>query len=253
MRLFFHEFRAEQLLFWRNREAAIFTFFLPVIFFLIFASVYGNDRITKEGGIRAAAFLEAGMIGYGVAATCFAGLGITLVIRRESGILKRIRATPLPAPTFLVAVLGSTFVVFLIEAALIIACGRLFFAVKVPENLFSLFVLLVLGALCFAAMGLGITGFVRSAEGSSAVVNAVYLPMAIISGTFFTPKDYPDFLRVIAEILPLTHYTEATRDVMVRGKPIWTDAATLSVVFVWGLIGLAAALRKFRWQPVDAL
>ena len=96
MRLFVHELRTEQLLFWRNREAAIFTFFLPVIFFLIFCAVYGNDRIKKEQR-PGAAFLEAGMIGYGVAATCFAGLGITLVVRRESGILKRIRSTPLPA------------------------------------------------------------------------------------------------------------------------------------------------------------
>jgi ABC-2 type transport system permease protein len=253
MRLFYHELRAQQLLFWRNREAAIFTFFLPVIFFLIFASVYGNDRITKEGGIRAAAFLEAGMIGYGIAATCFAGLGITLVIRRESGVMKRIRATPLPAPTYLLAILASTFIVFSIEAILIIVLGRLFFSVRVPENLLSLIVLLVIGALCFAAMGLGITGFVRSAEGSSAVINAVYLPMAIISGTFFTPKDYPSFLRVIAEILPLTHFTEATRDVMVRDQHIWSDSVTLLVVVVWGAIGLVFALRKFKWQPVDAL
>src|SRR5277367_2837617 len=120
MRLFWHELRAEQLLFWRNREAAFFTFFLPVLFFLIFGSVYGNDRIAKEGNVRAASFLEAGMIGYGVAATCFAGLGITLVVRRESGILKRIRATPLPALTYLLGVLASTFVVFVIEAVLII-------------------------------------------------------------------------------------------------------------------------------------
>jgi ABC-2 type transport system permease protein len=252
MRLFGHELRAEQLLFWRNREAAFFTFFLPVIFFLIFASVYGNSRITKEGGIRAASFLEAGMIGYGVAATCFAGLGITLVIRRESGILKRIRATPLPAPTYLLAVLGSTFLVFLIEAALIIACGRLFFSVAVPSNLLSLLATLTIGALCFAAMGLGITVVVRSAEGSSAVINAVYLPMAIISGTFFTPKDYPEFLRVIAEVLPLTHYTQLTRDVMVRGQHVWSDSGAIAVVAVWGLIGLAAAIRGFRWQPVEA-
>src|SRR5689334_2069574 len=90
MKLLAHELRAEQLLFWRNREAAFFTFFLPVIFMLIFGSVYGNDVIRREG-IRGAAFLEAGMIGYGVAATCFAGLAITMVIRRESGVLKRIR------------------------------------------------------------------------------------------------------------------------------------------------------------------
>ncbi len=124
---------------------------------------------------------------------------------------------------------------------------------QIPENVLSLVVLLVIGALCFAAMGIGISGFVRSAEGSSAVINAVYLPMAIISGTFFTPKDYPDFLRMIAEILPLTHYTEITRDVMVRDQHIWSDSGALAVVLVWGAIGLVFAVRRFKWQPVDAL
>jgi len=250
--LFAHELRAEQLLFWRNREAAFFTFFLPVIFFLIFASVYGDTRIKKEGNIRGASFLEAGMIGYGVAATCFAGLAITLVIRRESGILKRIRATPLPPPAYLLAVLASTFVVFLIEAVLIIAIGRLLFSVPVPGRLLSLLAVLAIGALCFAAMGVGITGLVHSAEGSSAVINAVYLPMAIISGTFFTPNSYPQFLRVIATVLPLTHYTQLTRDVMVRGQHVWHDWGAIAVVGVWGLIGLAAAIRGFRWQPFES-
>src|SRR4051812_50142063 len=86
MRLFVHELRTEQLLFWRNREAAFFTFGLPVIFFLIFGSIYGNDTIQ---GIRGAKFLEAGGIGFGVAATAFAGPSITLGIRRGSGGLMR--------------------------------------------------------------------------------------------------------------------------------------------------------------------
>ena len=99
MTLFLHELRTEQKLFWRNREAAFFTFLLPIIFFLIFGSIYGDEIMTKER-MRAAPFLEAGMIGYGVAATCFAGLGIMIVVRRESGVLKRIRATPLPPATY---------------------------------------------------------------------------------------------------------------------------------------------------------
>ena len=131
------------------------------------------------------------MIGYGVASTAFAGLAITMVIRRESGVLKRIRATPLPPWTYLVAVLVSTFITFLIEASVLILLGHLLFSVAWPARPFSLFLVLVVGAAAFAAMGLGLTGFIRSAEGSSAVVNFVYLPMAIISGTFFTPKDYP--------------------------------------------------------------
>ena len=190
MRLFLHELRTEQVLFWRNREAAFFTFFLPVIFFLVFGSIYGKSVITKEH-IKAAPFLQAGMIGYGVASTAFAGLAITMVIRRESGVLKRIRATPLPPWTYLVAVLVSTFITFLIEATVLILLGKLLFSVAFPARPLSLFLVLVVGAAAFAAMGLGLTGFIRSAEGSSAVVNFVYLPMAIISGTFFTPRTTP--------------------------------------------------------------
>jgi len=252
VKLFTHELRTEQLLFWRNREAAFFTFFLPVIFFLIFGAVYGGDRIKKEGGIKASSFLEAGMIGYGVAATCFAGLGISMVVRRESGVLKRIRATPLPPATYILGVLGSIFVVFLIEAVLIIAIGRLFFSVPVPNALLSLLFVLTFGALAFAAMGLGITGLVRSAEGSSAVINAVYLPLAIISGTFFTPENYPGFLKAIAEVFPLTHYTELTRDVMLRNEHFWSDGGAIAVVALWGVIGAVGAVRGFRWQPRDA-
>lgn len=253
-RLFLHEFRTEQLLFWRNRESAFFTFLLPVLFFLIFGSVYGNDHIalSSHDHVRAASFLEAGMIGYGVAATCFAGLGITLVVRRESGVLKRIRATPLPAMTYLCGVLASTFLVFLIEAVIIVAIGRFLFSVAVPDRLFSLAGVLALGAMSFAALGLGVTGLVRSAEGSSAVINAFYLPMAIISGTFFSPKSYPEFLRIIADVLPLTHYTELTRDVMLRNVHLWADGTQIGIVAAWGAVGLVAAARGFRWQPRES-
>ena len=98
-------------------------------------------------------------------------------------------------------------------------------------------------------MGLGISGLVRSSEGSSAVINAVYLPMAIISGTFFSPKGYPAFLSAIADVLPLTHYTNLTRDVMIRGHHLWSDGGAIGVVALWGAIGIVGAVRGFRWQP----
>ena len=249
MRLFLHELRTEQLLFWRNREAAFFTFFLPIIFFLIFGSIYGDSRIN---GIRGASFLEAGMIGYGVASTAFAGLAISMVIRRETGVLKRIRATPLPPPAYLLAVLASTFVSFLIQAALIVLIGRFLFSVRFPDRPLSLLAALAIGAAAFAALGLGLTGAVRSAEGSSAVVNFVYLPMAIISGTFFSPDKYPGFLKGIADVLPLTYFTKLTRDVMVRHHHLWTDAGSLGAVALWGVIGVVAAIRGFRWQPRES-
>ena len=105
--------------------------------------------------------------------------------------------------------------------------------------------MLVLGAACFAAMGLGLTAVVRSAEGSSAVVNFVYLPMAIISGTFFSPKEFPPFLRAIADVLPLTYFTKLTRDVMVRHHHIWSRGRGSSrSCWCWGAIGADRALSR---------
>ncbi|HKU58392.1 MAG TPA: ABC transporter permease [Gaiellaceae bacterium] len=249
MTLFLRELRTEQMLFWRNREAAFFTFFLPIIFFLIFGSIYGNDTID---GVKGSHYLEAGMIGYGVASTAFAGLAITMVIRRESGVLKRIRSTPLPPSTYIVAVLASTLLVFAIEAGLIVLIGRFLYHVALPDRPGSLIAALIIGAIAFAAMGLGITAAVHSAEGSSAVVNAVYLPMAIISGTFFSPQKYPGFLKAIADVLPLTYFTKLTRDVMIRDHHLWSETGSLAVVLIWGVVGLIAAIWGFRWQPRDA-
>src|SRR4051794_41707223 len=104
----------------------------------MFGAIYGDRTI--DGRYRGAAYLEAGMIGYGVASTAFAGLAITMVIRRESGVLKRIRSTPLPPWTYLVAVLVSTFVTFLIEATLLIGLGRILFHVPFPDRPLSLLV-----------------------------------------------------------------------------------------------------------------
>ena len=80
---------------------------------------------------------------------------------------------------------------------------------------------LALGAVSFAALGVGLTALIRSSEGSSAVVNAIYLPLAFISGSFFSSDAFPAFLRAIAEALPLVHFIRLVRDVMVFGDPIW--------------------------------
>lgn len=246
MRLFLHQLRAEQRLYWRSRELAFFTFLLPVLFLVLLGSVYGDDEIE---GVRGSSYLVAGMLGYGVAATAFAGLAIFVVIRRESGILKRLRATPLPPPTYIAAVLGSTLIAFALESLALIALGRLLFDVGLPSRIFSLVSVLLLGAATFAALGLGLTALVRSAEGSSATVNAVYLPMTFISGAFFSPQSFPAVLEAVGEVLPLTHFIRVVRDVMLHDHEIWNRLGSVSVLAAWGVVGAVVALRRFRWEP----
>jgi ABC-2 type transport system permease protein len=246
MRLFVHELRAQQKLFWRSRELAFFTFLLPVLLFFLLGSTYGDDEID---GVDGADYLLAGMLGYAAVSTTFAGLAILLVVRREQGILKRLRATPLPASTYLAAVLTSIVLVFTLEALLMIGIGRVSFDTALPDRALSLVLALLLGSVAFAALAVGLSGLVRSAEGSSAVVNAIYLPVSFISGAFFSPTSFPAFLEAIANVLPLIYFIELVRDVMLYGSELWEEPTAVGVVTVWGVAGLVAGLRWFRWEP----
>jgi ABC-2 type transport system permease protein len=246
MRLFKHELRAQQRLFWRSRELAFFTFVLPIILFFLLGSVYGDDRVE---GVRGADYLLAGMLGYGCISTTFAGLAIMLVIRREQGILKRLRATPLPPTTYLGAVLTSIVLVFALETVLMVSIGRIAFDTALPDRFLSLAAALLLGSVSFAALGVGLSSVIKSAEGASAVVNAIYLPVSFISGAFFSPASFPAFLEALADVLPLVYFIELVRDVMLHGDRIWDKPTAVAVIAAWGTVGLVVSMRSFRWEP----
>jgi ABC-2 type transport system permease protein len=249
MRLFAHELRAQQLLFWRNREAAFFSFLFPIILLLVLGSVYSEPI----EGVQAATYLLVGLIGYGIAATAFAGLAITLVVRREAGLLKRVRGTPLGPGTYLGAVILSEVIVIALQVVAQLLLGRYLFDADWPEAPGSFAFAVALGAAAFAALGVAVTALVRSAEGSSAVVNAIYLPMAFISGAFFSTEEMPAFLEAISEVLPLTYLLDVIRSTFIAGEGLESSAGQVVAVAVWGLAGLLVAVRRFRWAPREGI
>jgi ABC-2 type transport system permease protein len=240
-----HQLSFEQRTFWRSREAAVFIFVFPLLLYALLGSVYDGEI----EGAPAQDVLLAGLFGYGAANTAFAGLSIILVGRREAGILKRVRATPLPPATYLAAVLLSSLLVFALQSAALVALGVLSFDASAPENALGFAGAVVLGALAFAGLGIGAASLIRSAEGVSAVVNVVVLPMAFLSGSFGPTDEYPTFLQAVADVLPLTYFLDVTYGVYLEGESLFADPGALAIVLAWGAAGLAIALRKFSWMP----
>ena len=245
MRIFLHELRLQQLLFWRNKESAVFVFVFPPMLFLLLGAVYDG----KIDGVPAVDRLLVGILGYGCANTALAGLAITLVIRRENGLLKRLRATPLPPHLYMAAVLASTLVVFCLQMAATVLLGVLLYDAEGPESWAALVPVLLLGATAFAGLGIGIASLIRSDEGASAVVNLVVLPMAFLSGSFGSTDGYPGFLQAVSDALPLTYLIDLVEAAYVRGESLVEDPRAVAVVVAWGLAGLAVAVRRFRWEP----
>ena len=244
-RLFFHQLRSEQLVFWRSREAAFFIFFFPLLLYVLLASVYSGTIY----GVRAPEALLAGLIGYGCANTAFAGLAIQLVLRRENGILKRLRSTPLPPATYVASLLASTLLVFALQTLALFLLGRALYSTPFPADIASLIAAIVVGSAVFATLGTATASVIRSAEGSSAVVNSILLPMAFLSGSFGETRHLPAFLRAIADVLPLKYFIDLVNAVYLRGHAIWTRPEDLAVLAAWGAAGLVFTIFKFRWEP----
>jgi ABC-2 type transport system permease protein len=248
VRIFVHVLRYQQLVVWRSKEAALFIFLFPLLLFVLLGSVYGG----KIYGVPAPVALLAGLIGYGCANTAFAGLAIQLVVRRELGFLKRLRATPLSATTYIAATLVSTLIVFVLQVIALFVLGRIFYGTPFPHALGSLVLAVVIGAAAFAGLGVATASLIHSAEGSSAVVNFILLPMAFLTGAFGPTRHYPSFLRVIGDVLPLKYFIDIMNAVYLHGHALWTKPTALGVIAAWGATGLVVSALKFRWEPHGA-
>jgi ABC-2 type transport system permease protein len=247
VKIFLHQLKTEQLVYWRSRESAVFTFIFPLLLFVLLGSVY-SGRIY---GVPASQALLAALLGYGCAMVAFAGLAITLVLRREQAILKRLRATPLRPAVYILAVLTSTLLVFAAETVALFLLGRVVFGTPFPARVGSLVLLVVLGSLSFAALGVGLSGLIRSGEGSSAVVNLIVLPMAFLTGAFGPTRHYPHFLRIVGDALPLKYLVDLSNAVYLHKHAFWSQGTAIGVLLAWGAGGLVVALAKFRWEPRD--
>jgi len=240
-----HQLRFEQKVFWRSREAAVFIFIFPLLLYALLGSVYGDEI----DGVPAVDVLLAGLFGYGAANTAFAGLAIILVGRREAGVLKRLRATPLTPAVYLAAVLLSTLATFALQSVSLLGLGGLAFDASMPANRLGFAGAVVLGVVSFAGLGLAAAALIRSAEGVSAAVNVIILPMAFLSGAFGPTQDFPAVLQAIADVLPLTYFIDIVDGVYLDGDSLFADPTALAIVLAWGTAGVLVALRRFGWMP----
>jgi ABC-2 type transport system permease protein len=215
------------------------------LLYVLLGSVY-NGTIY---GVPAPQALLAGLIGYGCANTAFAGLAIQLVLRRENAILKRLRATPLPASTYVAALLASTLIVFALQTVALLVLGSILYGTPLPHAVGSLVLAVVLGAAVFAALGVATASLIRSGEGSSAVVNFILLPMAFLTGSFGPTRHYPRFLRAIGDVLPLKYFVDLMNAVYLHSHALWTKPGAIGVLAGWGAAGLVVAVFRFRWEP----
>lgn len=241
----------EQRSFWRNPAAAFFAFIFPIIFLVVFATLFKGST-AHVGAVSVAwdDYYIPALIAFGVIGACFTNIATSLSIRRDSGVLKRFRGTPLPVWVFMVAVVLSSVIVAAVLTVLTILFGSVVYGVHAPAHVGALVLTLAVGAMCFCALGLAMTVVIPNAEAAPAIINGVLLPIVFISGTFF-PVDQSSILAKIAEYFPVRHFITAMFSSFDPAHQSRTglERNDLIIMAAWAVAGLIIAVRRFNWEP----
>jgi ABC-2 type transport system permease protein len=241
--------------FWRNPASAFFTFAFPLMFLVIFTTLFGNNTIdipTSTGvvEVQQSTFYVAAMAAFGVISACYTNLAISVSFARDLGILKRLRGSPLPGRAFM---FGRVIHAVIIAAILVVLCaafGRIFYEAAVPvgADLGRTILAILVGSATFCALGLACTTIIPNAEASPAIVNATILRILFLSDIFIPVADAPAWVGFIGTVFPVRHFSEAMQSAFIPEAVAWSWIDIL-VIAAWGVGGLIVATRFFSWEP----
>jgi ABC-type multidrug transport system permease subunit len=207
-----------------------------------------RDHAATEPGGRYVDFLVPGLLGMGLLGGGLWGVGFAIVDLRLRKLLKRYLATPMKRSQFLLATMTSRLLFTIPEVLLVLLFSHWLFGVTSQGSYWAVGFLILLGTFEFCGIGLLVASRAQTIEAVSGIMNAVMLPMWIGSGIFFSPERFPESVQPLLAFLPLTPLIHALRSVMLESTSLVSLAPQLALIFAWGGISFALALRWFRWN-----
>jgi ABC-2 type transport system permease protein len=223
----------ELKLFVREPFALIFTFAFPVIVLVVLAGVFGSEPDDEAfGGLIPSDYYLAGYVAVVIAAIGLVALPVHVATYRERGILRRFRASSVPAWN----VLGAQVVVGLVMAIagtiVLVIVGRLVYDAALPEASGRVGVAFTLSTLAFLAIGFLVAGVTRNARAAQSLGMILFFPMWLLSGAGPPPDVLTEGMRRVSDAMPLTYAVRALQDPWLGAGSGTADLIRLAVVAV---------------------
>jgi ABC-2 type transport system permease protein len=239
-------------LFYRVPAAMFFTLALPLVMLVLLNAVFGSDNVgsgSQEWPQRQ--FYTAGLAVFAAVTATYTNLANMIPIRRDEGVLKRWRSTPLPTWIYVGGAIGSSVILAAFNVVVMLGLGVVAYGIEIdPAKLPAAILTLVVGIGSFAALGMAVAAVVPTASAASAVANATILPLAFVSNVFVSVENAPRWVQVVGDLFPLKAFASAFQDAF---NPAVIGAAwapgRLSFIAAWGLVGAIIAVTRFRWEP----
>jgi ABC-2 type transport system permease protein len=242
----------------RNPRTVVFQLAFPVILLILFNAIFtkgADETVTFSGGrITAAAYFTAGLAAYAIALSTFTNLVIGLTMQRETGQLKRLRGTPMPSWTFVAGQVIRSAALVLLMVVVLLGIGVIAFGVDLPaEHVVGIVVYVALGTAAFAALGMAATVVTTTVDSASTIGPFIVVMLSFVSGVFISVDTLPNWLESVGKAFPLYHLADGLQTCLVSGVGgTGLDAGNVAALGVWGLAGVAIAVRRFLWEPQAA-
>src|SRR5215475_3506904 len=230
--------RYQVLLLIRTPRALFAGLLLPAMLLVIRGAGHGSSADTA---------LVAGLIALGVVSTAYLTHATGLVTARETGVLRRWRTTPLPRWCFFLARITATVALAVASAALMTAAAAMFYGVRLPGiAVISLLVTVVVGAVCWAAVGTAVAAFIPTQESAQPLLSLTFYPIILLSGVFGPVTDQPQWLSTIVENLPAYPVIDAASRALqsAHNGAVPMAAKDFAVLAAWTAIALAIAVYR---------
>jgi ABC-2 type transport system permease protein len=246
-RLVTAQVRYQLLLLTRSPRAVVISLVVPLLLLVLNSSRRSHlDRDTEDA-------LIAGLGAFGLIVTAYISSAITLVASRQDGVLRRWRATPLPTWCFFAGKIVATALTGLASVAIAIAAGAVLYGAKLTAvTVVSLLITFGLGVLAWAAIGVAVTPLVPTAQSAGPVLMITYLPVILFSGGLGPLSAEPGWLATLSQYLPAQPVIDAATRALQHtgGGVVLVSGRELAVLGAWAVVGVAASVRFFRWDPV---
>ncbi|NTU84988.1 MAG: ABC transporter permease [Chloroflexales bacterium] len=234
-------------LYLREPMAVFFTLLLAPLTLIVMGFIFGNEPTPMFHG---RGNLDMNLPAY--AAMVIGVVGITTVpietsSRRENGVLRRFRATPLRPLTYLMSDVLVYFAMVLLGVTLLFVLGTGVYRVQFSGNLLALLGGICLSAAAFLALGYVIASLAPNVRIATVVGNILLIPMMMLSGVTLPLEMMPDSVRTISQFIPLTHVVTLLRGLWF-GEPFSQHVTELMVLGGVLLAGTVVAIWTFRWE-----
>jgi ABC-2 type transport system permease protein len=247
-----HQVRFDTLASIRNPRARFFTFFFPILLLVIFTGVFGHGTTVVDGTrVRMAQFYVPGILAMSIITSTYGGLVMTIASARATGVLKRRRATPVPAAILVGGQAIATLLIAVCMSAVLLVIARVGYGVGISVGgLAATACAVAVGTFAFACLGYAVAGLIGSPDAAQPIIQVTTMPLYFISGVWIPNHNLPDALRTVASIFPVEHLAAATHLASVRGS--FSSALApgdLAVLAVWAIAAGIFAARRFSWLP----